>query len=83
MVWNSIQISLMRSTSIKEFLDIALLGIQYNKIRTQYKELLDIARHQQTIAANSSSSEDDLSLGADHEKVPAPTCDAASSIMVS
>jgi hypothetical protein len=35
------------------------------------------------VAASSSSSEDDLSLGADHEKAPAPTCDAASSNAVS
>jgi len=41
------------------------------------------ARHQQTIAASSSSSEEDVSLGADHSKASAPTCDAASTSAVS
>ena len=41
------------------------------------------ACRQQTVATSSSSSEDDLSLGADHEEAPAPTCDAASSSAVS
>jgi hypothetical protein len=38
---------------------------------------------QHTITASSSSSEDDLSLGADQEEAPAPTYDAASSSTVS
>ena len=41
------------------------------------------ARCQQTVAVSASSSEDDLSLGADHEEAPAPTCDATSSSAVS
>ena len=41
------------------------------------------ACRQQTVAASSSSSEDDLSLDANQEEVPAPTCDAASSSTVS
>jgi hypothetical protein len=32
------------------------------------------ARHQQTVVTSSSSSEDDLSLGADHEEASTPTC---------
>jgi hypothetical protein len=42
-----------------------------------------IARRQQTVAANSSSSKEDLSLGADHSEASAPTSDAASSSVVS
>jgi hypothetical protein len=42
-----------------------------------------IARRQQTVAASSSSSEKDMSLGADHGEEFAPTCDAASSSTVS
>ena len=38
---------------------------------------------QQTVAASSSSNEDDLSLGADHEEASVPTCDAASYSAVS
>jgi hypothetical protein len=41
------------------------------------------ARCQQTVAVSASSSKDDLSLGADHEEAPAPTCDATSSSAVS
>jgi hypothetical protein len=41
------------------------------------------ARHQQTVAASSYSSEEDLSLGADHDEAFTPTCDAASSSAVS
>jgi hypothetical protein len=37
-----------------------------------------IARHQQTVAASSSSSEKDIFLCADHDDASAPTCDAAS-----
>jgi len=40
------------------------------------------AHRQQTVAANSSISED-LSLGADHDETSAPTCDAASPSAVS
>jgi hypothetical protein len=42
-----------------------------------------IVRRQQTVAASSSSSEKDVSLGADHGEESAPTCDAASSSTVS
>jgi hypothetical protein len=35
------------------------------------------------VATSSSSSEDDMSLGADQEEAPALTCDAASSSAVS
>jgi hypothetical protein len=38
---------------------------------------------QQTVAASSSSSEKDVSLGYDHDEESAPTCDAASSSEVS
>jgi len=41
------------------------------------------AHRQQTVAASSSSSEEDLSLGADHGEASAPTCDAVSSSAVS
>jgi hypothetical protein len=40
-------------------------------------------RRQHMVVASFSSNEDDLSLGADHEEAPAPTCDAASFIAVS
>jgi Flp pilus assembly protein TadD len=40
------------------------------------------ARCQQTVAASSSSSKDDLSLGANQEETLALTCDATSSSMV-
>jgi len=42
-----------------------------------------IGHRQQTVAASSSKSKDDLSLGADHEEASVPTCDAASSRAVS
>jgi len=42
-----------------------------------------IGRRQQTVAASSSRSENDLSLGVDHEMALVPTCDAASSRAVS
>jgi hypothetical protein len=38
---------------------------------------------QQTVTASSSSSEEDVSLGADHGEEFAPTCDVASSSVVS
>jgi len=41
------------------------------------------ARRQHIVAASSSNSEDDLSLGANQEEAPAPTCDVASSNAVS
>jgi len=41
------------------------------------------ARRQQTIAHSSSSSEEDISLGADHGDAFAPPCDASSSSAVS
>jgi len=47
------------------------------------RKMKSTARHQQTVTASSSSSEEDLSLGADHGEASAPTCDAASSSVVS
>jgi hypothetical protein len=41
------------------------------------------ARREHMVAASSSSSEDNLSLGADQEVAPTPTHDAASSSVVS
>jgi len=41
------------------------------------------ARCQKTVAASSSSSEEDVSLGADHGEESTSTCDAASSSVVS
>jgi len=41
------------------------------------------ARRQQTVAASSSNSEEDLSLGADQGEASVPTCDAASSSAIS
>jgi hypothetical protein len=41
-----------------------------------------ITRRQRTVAASSSSNKDDF-LGADHEKAPTSTCDAASSSAIS
>jgi hypothetical protein len=41
------------------------------------------ARRQQTFVVSSSSSEEDVSLGADHDKESASTCDVASSSAVS
>jgi hypothetical protein len=38
---------------------------------------------QRTVAGSSSSSEEDVSLGADHGEESTPTCDAASSSAVS
>jgi len=42
-----------------------------------------IAHHQKTVAASSSSSEENVSLGVDHGEEYMPTCDAASSSAVS
>jgi len=47
------------------------------------RRMKSTARRQQTIAASSYSSEEDLSLGADHGEASVPTCDAASSNAVS
>jgi hypothetical protein len=47
------------------------------------RRMKSIARHQQTVATSSSSSEEDVSLGADHGERSAPTCDVASSSTVS
>jgi len=41
------------------------------------------ARHSHMVAASSSSSEDDISLGADQEEAPVPTRDATSSSAIS
>jgi len=41
------------------------------------------ARRQQTVAASSFSSKEDVSLGGDHGEESAPTCDVASSSAVS
>jgi hypothetical protein len=41
------------------------------------------ARRQQTAAHSSSSREEDISLGADHDDASAPPCDASSSTAVS
>jgi len=41
------------------------------------------ARRQKTVAASSFSSEEDVSLGADHGEKSTPTCDVASSSTVS
>ena len=43
------------------------------------RRMKSIARRQKTVAASSSSSEEDVSLGADHDEESMPTCDAASS----
>jgi len=40
------------------------------------------ARRQKTVAASSSSSKEDVSLGADHDEESTPTCDAVSSSAV-
>jgi hypothetical protein len=47
------------------------------------RRIKSTTRHKHMVAARSSSSEDDLSLGADQEEAPAPTRDTASSSMVS
>jgi len=40
-------------------------------------------RGQQTVAHSSSSSEEDISLDADHDDASAPPCDASSSTVIS
>jgi len=47
------------------------------------RRMKSTARCQKTVAASSSSSEEDVSLGADHGEESTPTCDAASSSVVS
>ena len=47
------------------------------------RRMKSTGRHQQTVATSSSSSEDDLSLDANQEEAPAPTCNAASSSVIS
>jgi len=47
------------------------------------RRMKSISRRQRTVAASSSSSEEDVSLGADHGEESAPTCDAASSNAIS
>jgi hypothetical protein len=47
------------------------------------RKMKSTAHRQQTVAASSSSSEDELSLGVDHKETPTPTYDAASSSAVS
>jgi hypothetical protein len=47
------------------------------------RRMKSTARCQQTVVASSSSSEEDLSIGADHDEAYAPTCDVASSSAVS
>ena len=47
------------------------------------RRMKSTACRQQTVAASSFSSEEDVSLGADYGEEFAPTCDAASSSAVS
>ena len=47
------------------------------------RRMKSTARRWKTVAASSSSSEEDVSLGADHSEESTPTCDAASSSAVS
>jgi len=47
------------------------------------RRIKSTACRQQTVAASSSSREEDVSLGADHSEAAAPICDAASSSAVS
>jgi hypothetical protein len=47
------------------------------------RRMKSTAHRQQTVAASSSSSKEDVSLGADHGEESAPTCDAVSSSVVS
>jgi len=47
------------------------------------RQMKSTARRQQTVAPSSSSSEEDISLGADHGDASVPPCDAASSSAVS
>jgi len=47
------------------------------------RRMKSTARRQKTVATSSFSSEEDVSLGADHGEESTPTCDAASSSTVS
>jgi hypothetical protein len=47
------------------------------------RRIKSTAHRQQTVATSSSSNEGDVSLGADHGKASAQTCDVASSSAVS
>jgi len=47
------------------------------------RRMKSTARYQQTVAASSSSSEENLSLGVDHGEASTPTYDAASSSAIS
>ena len=47
------------------------------------RRMKSTARCQKTVAVSSSSSEEDISLGADHDEESTPTCDVASSSSVS
>jgi hypothetical protein len=47
------------------------------------RRMKSTGRRQQTVAHSSFSSEEDISLGADHGDASAPPCDASSSTTVS
>jgi len=47
------------------------------------RRMKSTARRQQMVARSFSSSEEDISLGADHGDASAPPCDASSSTVVS
>ena len=47
------------------------------------RRMKSTAHRQQTVAASSSSSEEDISLGDDHGDTSTPTCNAASSSVIS
>jgi hypothetical protein len=47
------------------------------------RRMKSTARPQQMVVTSSSSSKEDISIGADHGEASAPTCDAASSSAVS
>jgi len=47
------------------------------------RRMKSTGRRQQTVAHSSSSSEEDISLGADQSDASAPPCDASSSTAVS
>jgi hypothetical protein len=47
------------------------------------RRMKSTARRQKTVATSSSSSKEDISLGADHGEESTPTCDVASSSAVS
>jgi hypothetical protein len=47
------------------------------------RRMKSTTRRQKTVATSSSSSKEDISLGADHGEESTPTCDVASSSAVS